>query len=468
MAIILNDPRYAALDQVGYTLGQKYGNDYQNKKTTRELSREIQSLQDMLNSPPTEDERNRANLALQKLLMKENAAKMVQEGYMADIFGGKDKPADNGVASQPKFTYNIPTVADRVGGNPPNTEATTLTGSMFKVPDNVSPTSGNSPQGILNNPLVLRHALQVDEGEASSLAQQYAKERDDKEFSAKNYLAAVQAGLMTRGVKAENQKQLMALAEMLAGEKQRKVDEKNNSELISIIFDPQATDKEKMAAMQRYVEINGKDGGTFLEKLAPRISTAVEDTGKNINYLGVKGPNVFGIGKPTAEVIRSTPHELTPGQVLQGQQNDRQFWANYNKPEIRIMPDGNLLAISSDGVKNLGNYAAPKTKNDIKTIMDIIEQEEKTYATWLKANEFKEEKTVYPRQHQLEAMWQLRDQIIGSVTGQSGQQDGAQGDPRVIESIDRALRDGYSPDEVKEWLQANGYSQYVPYVKMSR
>ncbi|CQR74171.1 hypothetical protein SOV_22980 [Sporomusa ovata DSM 2662] len=226
----------------------------------------------------------------------------------------------------------------------------------------------------------------------------------------------------------------------------------NDQEAIALLgqYQTEPDPVKKAQIIQQYYNLIGKDGLGFLKDLTPQQKAVQWNNGGQQGIDVVTMPSQLGTGGAGVTNLQNRNNTFTPGQVLQGQisrenlgekkrefdtttsQNDSHFWATYNKPSIT---------------------QGQKSKDQIGTIMKIIDQEEKAYADWAK-NPVNMDKD-YPRQQQLDSARNVRSQFMDGITGQNSNSQ-SQNNP-IAAWIDRARQAGADPEQIKKALHDKGY-----------
>lgn len=258
---------------------------------------------------------------------------------------------------------------------------------------------------------------------------------------------ATLAGLAKLNLSNEAMQRVTPIANALM----KGISDQEASDLTSQLVTEQDPQKRIILGHKLNQKLGNNSGFELLKDMQPQNKQSLVNTGGRQRLINVQSPGAYGLGDITANEVASFDNSVTPDSAASLAERRREFDANYNKPSIAQGQDGSILMIQPDGtIRNLGNYAAPKNKNDMKTILDIVEQEEKSYATWAEANKFNKNAS-YPRQQQLEDAQQIRDQVLGALTGKSGQGSLNKLITKYGASEVEKLRQQYGDQQVLEW-----------------
>ncbi|QDR80242.1 hypothetical protein [Sporomusa termitida] len=377
MAIILNDPRYQALDQVSYALGQKLGQDYQNKKVYNATQ---QFIAEQAANAQKASEAQGLFGNFQKKYGYLNEYEGLKKGYEAPGLTDEQRAeivdksknlrqralADGVELPGEELNYNDMRISNddfarsNIGQIASQMEKTGLYGpalARFQA-DQVSDMgrdAGASP----------RPELQPVQGLLSSIDglinEQVRKYSDPKQREAANA-----AFIAKHSFSPEQAKRVETMLQPRVTDAKTK----RNAQLLRTLYNPFAADEDKIQAAQEYYQVNGLKLDGILEKLAPGYKTFTEDTGANINTVSLKTPNALGIGSYEAGVPRTTQKEIPPGTQaqmnLQGkihEDNNALNWARFRQDangikQIITGDDGTVYGISNSGdVKSLANIS---------------------------------------------------------------------------------------------------------------
>jgi hypothetical protein len=386
MAIVLEDPRYKALDQVGFSLGKYLGNQWQNKKdydtTQKFLDDESAKAQQVKNIQGLYGGFQNKYNAMQSLEgLKKNYEDLAASGATAEQLAPiankatalRQSSLANGIdLPGADINYNDTRISD---DNFARSNIDQLTSQMGKTGLFGSALGQIQPAQTSNTGLdagaTPRPEQQPVQGLLSSVGDLINEQAN--RYSDPNQIKAANAAFLAKNSFSPEQ---AAKAATMLQPRETDAKTKTNAQLINVIYNPNVNDADKLQAVQQYYELNGMDSGKILAQLAPKNSLAQEDTGATINYVSTQQPNAFGIGAPSANVIRSTSKEIAPGTRAQMSQRDKEFaanqdlnWAKFNQDANSIKhyvttDTGDVIGFTGDGQSRTLAHTSSFSKQD--------------------------------------------------------------------------------------------------------
>lgn len=366
MAIVLTDPRYQALDQVGLSFGKYLGDQWEKKRADNATQK---FLADQAASAQQANEAQGLLGSFQKKYGYRNEYEGIKKDYevpgLTDaqrieivdksknlrqraLADGIELPGeelnynDLRISNDDFARSNIGQIASQMG-------KTGLYGpALAKIQADLSPGIGAGvrpelPQGLLSSIKGL-------------IDSQAAKYSDPRQLEADNA-----AFLAKHSFSPEQAKRVETMLQP------RVTDAKSNrnAQLLSVLYNPNAADADKIQAAQEYYQVNGLKLDGILEKLAPGRKTFTEDTGANINTVSLQTPNALGIGPTDAKVLRTTKKELGPRDLQQDKQFNQSLAQDLFKFQTNLTQQQNQFAetvrmnnvrIEQSGLSNAANF----------------------------------------------------------------------------------------------------------------
>lgn len=375
MAIILNDPRYQALDQVGFSFGKYLGDQWEKKKADNatqqfiaEQAANAQKASEVQGVYGSFDKKYNYLKQYEAIKKKYKDHKELGwddkqlDPFVVESRDLRQKALDDGVELPgEELSYNDMRISNddfarsNIGQIASQMETTGLYGpALARIQADLSPGIGAGvrpelPQGLLSSIKGL-----VDD-QVAKYADPRQREADNATFLAKHSFSPevakrVETMLQPRVTDAKT---------------------KRNAQLIRTLYNPFAADEEKIQAALEYYQVNNLPlDETLLRRLAPGRKTAELNLGDRVEMVEVQGANELGFGDPKAKTFLTRNKGFAPGDRerldLQGkihEDNNALNWAKFRQDangikQIITGDDGTVYGISNSGdVKSLANVS---------------------------------------------------------------------------------------------------------------
>lgn len=473
--IVLEDPRYAALDQAAFNMGKKYGNDAIERGTQKDVNQGIQYL---ANLKMQEDNANKANQSY-----KDAAASLVPYANLVDLNRQWSDLDTTGVAA------NDPRRQDIIQKS--QAARSTAAQNNWTVPDQTA--DYNTARLGYYDTSKDRIAQLADSFVKSGYkdASRYAPISDlghdagattPVAFDSKQSLAGLGDIASTEAAKYQNLADLRTKAQTdllgmhlsdaaiqkLAPAYESYLKGKQDTiggDLLARLLDPATPKEEAIKAAQQYYSMNGAPGTAFMKDLAQPHSTAEINAGDRIQLIDVATPNKVGIGSTSATPVYDQPINMSPAQKasigLQRDslaQNDAHFRANLAKDASSIKQvikgdDGVIYGVTGSGsMQAMGNVSG-FSKEDaarVKTATNKMNYALKFYEA--SRDPYAPEKVTDGMTRALKLYDDAQGELDG-MFGNKSQQSNA-GSKQLTADEKQQLNTKYSDDQ----LQAAGYT----------
>ena len=352
MAIYLTDPRYQAIDQLGYALGQKFGADQQKQRTDSEVDKGVGLLAGLSNKSKEITNANNQVADIQEQLKYINGIKGLNKEW-ADIDAVGTAEGDAARQDIIQRSNALRQMAQQKGYNLPGQDVPL--GNIQGWTDNeynarIAPTIQRlAAAGVDLSQFARPSDMGRDAGATAQPTFDVNASISGISNAVKQALAQVNDPLTTvTGLqKLHLSDAAMQRLAPIASTYTKSNNDQQAIKLAAIMIDPNASPQQKTEAAIQYNQLYGNNSGTdLLTGLAPQRKAVQWNNGGQQGVDVVTMPSTLGTGGAGVTNLQTRDNTLNPGQVQQGQeftanlnQNNQHFWANLNLQAQKLQND---------------------------------------------------------------------------------------------------------------------------------